>query len=61
MEVLLITVFISLLLALTFLVLFFIARKDSNKGLEQEALRPLVEDEFTTIANAPKTANHLNK
>lgn len=43
MEVLAITIFLSLLLALFFVAMFFFSQRDSRRGIEQEALLPFDE------------------
>lgn len=45
MEVLGLTIFLSLLLAVFFVAVFFFSQRGSRRGLEQESLLPLNEDE----------------
>lgn len=52
MEVLGLTIFISLLLAVFFVVVFNFSQRESKRGLEQESLLPF--DDIAPVAPAAK-------
>ena len=53
MEVLGLTIFISFALGVLFAAMFFFSRRDTRRGLEQEALLPLSD---TAPSSAPAAA-----
>ena len=55
MEVLGLTIFISFALGVLFAAMFFFSRRDSRRGLEQEALLPLSDN---APASAPASPPH---